>query len=208
MDTSIFNAINHFAQNTSPLHGVMLVWAVWLGVVVLAGLTVVSYIRARFLDDAAERVARLFWIPVGCLIALGLGQIVNHLVARPRPWQSLPQDTILVGKAYDYSFPSDHAIVIGGIVLGLYLAKDSLISFIALILGLTVGFARIYVGAHYPTDILGGMLIGGFVVGALSPLAIKLTLPLSKYMATTKFRPLVTSRPVPQETASRFAVKD
>ncbi len=205
MDVSLFKEINKWAVSTPALHGVFLVIAVWLGVVILAVLFVIAYVRARFLSEAPERVARLVWIPIGSLVALGVGQLLNHAVARPRPWQFVPGALILAGHPHDYSFPSDHGIVAGAIVMGIWLAKDSLIAGIATVFALFLGFTRVYVGAHYPLDVLGGLFIGAVVIAILSPLAFKVFNPMARKLAQGKLRWIITSRPKVEQTVTRFS---
>ncbi|HJA73268.1 MAG TPA: phosphatase PAP2 family protein [Candidatus Limosilactobacillus faecipullorum] len=105
-----------------------------------------------------------------CLIVFSgtfFNMIIKHIVLRPRP-----QHDILMHYA-GYSFPSGHSsgvvLVIGSTLLFLwashqtkYLEIFETCLIIALIL--LVGFSRIYVGAHYPSDVLGGWCLGAIVI--------------------------------------------
>ncbi len=88
----------------------------------------------------------------------GVGGIVKNIVARERPFQVLPHVHKLVG-AMAYSFPSSHASNTFAFATGMfYFFRAAAIPFLAL--ASIVSFSRIYVGVHYPSDVLGGMLWG------------------------------------------------
>ena len=62
------------------------------------------------------------------------------------------------------SFPSDHAVLFFGLAVGIY-AVSKRLGLIAILYTLIfIGLPRIFVGYHYPTDILGGMMIGGILM--------------------------------------------
>ncbi len=104
-----------------------------------------------------------FWVfAIASLGALIFNQGMKLLFTRPRPtlWQSLIQET-------SYSFPSGHALgasVVYGFLAYLlirrYPRRSHLVSGIAItIIGL-IGLSRLYLGVHYPTDILAGYIVG------------------------------------------------
>jgi membrane-associated phospholipid phosphatase len=88
----------------------------------------------------------------------GVGGIIKNIVARERPFQALPHVHKLVG-ALAYSFPSAHASNTFAFATGMfYFFRGAGIPFLAV--AAIVSFSRIYVGVHYPSDVLGGMLWG------------------------------------------------
>jgi undecaprenyl-diphosphatase len=87
----------------------------------------------------------------------------KHLFDRLRPCNGLPEVRIFWPCPHSYSFPSNHAANVFGAAffLGVFFRKGLWPMLGASVL---VGYSRVYVGEHYPLDILGGGLLGG--VGA------------------------------------------
>ncbi len=192
MDTRWYLDINRFARNTSWAHGFMAPYALWAGVMVLGLLLVVAWWRSR--REGPRAVAAVLWAAVGTLVAVGLNQPIAHLVGRVRPYDVLRGVEVLVPRAQDFSFPSDHATATGAIVCGLFLAGRRQLAWVATGLGALLVFARVYVGAHYPTDVVGGLIFGAIVVAVLYPLAMRLLVPLVERVAKTPVASLVTAR--------------
>lgn len=84
--------------------------------------------------------------------------ILKNLVARERPFDA---DTTLIPlvDAHDFSFPSGHTSASFAAAISLFVChkKEGIA---ALILAALIAFSRMYVGVHYPTDILGGIVTG------------------------------------------------
>ena len=181
LNTRLYLDINHFARDTSWAHGVAAPFAVWAGAALLGVLGLVAWWRARYLADAQERVRRVgaaLWALIGAVIAIGIAQPINHLVAERRPYYTLHGVEVLVGKTSDYAFPSDHGTLAGAMIVGLWLSRDRIVAWVTIAAGLLLWFDRVYVGAHYPGDVLGGLALGGLVVGVLYPLALLLGSPV------------------------------
>jgi undecaprenyl-diphosphatase len=112
----------------------------------------------------ASRSRRTGWqmaaivVVVGILLALGFNQVIVHLWARPRP---LVQDaaSLLVSRSADPSFPSDHATFAFAAATGLYLVRRRW-GIVAAVFAALVAFSRVYVGTHYPADVIAGAVIG------------------------------------------------
>lgn len=146
----------------------------------------------------------LFWIlmaltmiaikrtrPVGIRAAIGMVimGIVNNvfikiLVDRTRPYEVISGLDILIKKPVDASFPSGHTALAFTFTTVLLLSLPLImekkiarrISIAFIILSVLIAMSRLYVGVHYPSDVLGGLLLGigyGFLGNLLGGLLIK-----------------------------------
>ncbi len=107
--------------------------------------------------------------------AAGLGLLINqpiaHAVARLRPYLAHPTHAhLLIARSHDPSFPSDHATGALALAFGVWL-YDRTVGTMLLVLAAVLAFSRVYVGTHYPGDVLGGALIGIAVAAVLRLLA-------------------------------------
>lgn len=87
---------------------------------------------------------------------------MKNLVARTRPCDVNTAIQLLISHPTDYSFPSGHTAASFTAVAALYFSGDKKIWKAAIVLGILIAFSRMYLYVHYPTDILGGALIGIF----------------------------------------------
>jgi membrane-associated phospholipid phosphatase len=94
---------------------------------------------------------------LGFIIAIIFGELFKILIMQPRPDASF---YLVPEKLNDYSYPSGHALIVatGSVIalltLSLFIAVPLLIEAIA------VSYSRVYIGVHWPIDIVGGWILG------------------------------------------------
>jgi undecaprenyl-diphosphatase len=106
-----------------------------------------------------QRTVMMAMISIG--IVSGLMLLCNHYYFRTRPFDNLPASSIhlLFYKPTDSSFPSNLAAVLFAIAVAVCL-KNRKYGYWLLGLATLSSFGRVYVGVHYPLDILGGAALG------------------------------------------------
>lgn len=187
---SWFLAVNRFAEATPGLHAPMRTYAEY-GVGLFAALLLVAWWRARRDGDPATMAAAL-WAPVGALVALGLNQPLVNGFHEARPFTVFPHALMLVSHSPDYSFPSDHAVMAGAVTMGVLLTSRRL-GVVAAIAASVMAFARVYIGAHFPLDVVVGLLLGA-AVALLGWLALRrLLVTAVTGLTRTALRPLLTT---------------
>jgi len=128
---------------------------------------------------AASGVAALVWAPLSAAIAVLVNIPIRGFVERPRPFRDHQGLDVLVPGKTDYSFVSDHATIAMAMAVGLFVAHRKF-GLVGIVLALLEGFCRVYMGVHYPTDVVGGFALGTAVALLLSPVAMALLTPLAK----------------------------
>lgn len=86
--------------------------------------------------------------------------IIKNLVCRIRPYKINEAIKLLIDAPNDYSFPSGHTAAAFSAVLSLYHSGMKKLSVVALPLAVLIAFSRLYLYVHYPSDVLGGIVLG------------------------------------------------
>ena len=159
LDTRIFYAINDFARSTPWLHPIVAGYANY-GTILFLLLMLAGWWTARSAADP-HRMAAAVWAPFGVLVALAVNQPIADAVGEVRPCNAL-HDIVVLHCNTDAGFPSDHAVMAGAATVALWLVHRRL-GLIAVLASVAMGFARIYIGAHYPQDVLAGYALGATV---------------------------------------------
>jgi membrane-associated phospholipid phosphatase len=192
MDSSLFQSINRFADRTSWAHGIAKAYAN-NGIVLFAMGLLLSYLVARRAGDM-RALAGSVWAGCAALVALGIGQIIGNAVDRARPYATLPNVHVLIARTTDFSFPSDHATTVGAVAVGLVLVARRG-GAVVIAAALLMAFARVYVGAHYPLDVLAGLALGGAVAALGHVAVVPILARLGARLAASRLALLVTPRP-------------
>ncbi|MET7369309.1 phosphatase PAP2 family protein [Streptomyces sp. NPDC005566] len=162
-----FDRVMEFVGEYGIMLGMVLVvlWCWW------------SVRRRGTADDSVTAVAGLVWAPLAAGIALLVNIPIRGFVERRRPFYDHEGLDVLVAGKTDFSFVSDHATMAMAIAVGLFVANRKF-GLAAIALALLEGFCRVYMGVHYPTDVIGGFALGTSVALLLAPLAMMLLTPL------------------------------
>ena len=86
--------------------------------------------------------------------------ILKNVFCRIRPFDVNTAVQVLITKPRDFSFPSGHTSASFAAATALYLAKERKLFATTLVLACLIAFSRMYLYVHYPTDVLGGILLG------------------------------------------------
>ena len=159
-----------------------------------------STMRSGLLDSIMPYITKLgdggvFWIALALILlipkktrrtgaAMGIAMLIGliigngllkNIIARPRPFDIrdtiLPRNRLLVSPPTDYSFPSGHTLASFEAATALY--KDHTVyGFLAFVLAILIAFSRIYLQVHYPSDVLGGAILG-FLFGLLGSTIVR-----------------------------------
>ena len=158
-DTNVFLQVNkyHFALLDQFMilvtqFGRELVWPITIVVLFIFG------------GDTGKRAAIIMALVMITLIPIGI--LSKEIVARPRPF--IPNTEVILAADSQYAYPSGHSMIVAAgatvALAELYRNSSARMKAVAIALALeasVVCFSRIYVGAHYPLDVLGGILLGG-----------------------------------------------
>jgi undecaprenyl-diphosphatase len=159
LDDGLLSDVNSFARATGWLHPLVVGYAKY-GVALFALLLVIGLVVAR--GRSASALAAAGWACVATLLAVAVNQPVGNLVDEARPYATHPHLLVLASRTSDFSFPSDHAVMAGAVAAGLLLVSRRL-GLVAVVAAVAMAFARVYIAAHYPWDVVAGLAEGAAV---------------------------------------------
>ncbi|RLL67550.1 phosphatase PAP2 family protein [Streptomyces sp. Z26] len=138
--------------------------------------------RSADRETAVASMAALLWGPLAAGVAVLVNIPIRGLVERPRPFVDHKGLEVLVDGKTDYSFVSDHSTLVMALAVGLFMVHRRF-GLVGLALALFEGFCRVFMGVHYPTDVIGGLALGTAVALLLAPVALWLLTPLVRTVA-------------------------
>ncbi len=154
-DLALFNGIHAFAGRWFLLD-----WLAIFVAVYLAYLLVIIFLVLVIKEKKKKKRAYAFtWALLSLIISRGIiAEVIRFIYSRPRPFEALGFDPVFAAAKEGGAFPSGHMTGYAIFVLpAFYLNRKW--GWIYLVSVLSMGVARIYGGVHWPTDILGGLVI-------------------------------------------------
>ena len=163
---SAFLAVNAGAHAPALIISVARVLASW-SIYLAPALFVIAWVRR----DRAVRFV-LLDATLTALIGLSLAQAITAVWYHPRPFE-IGLGRQLLDHAAEASFPSDHATLMFGLAIPLLLGTQTRrLGAVVLALGFGVASSRIYLGVHFPLD-----MIGAFGVAVVATLLMRMVGP-------------------------------
>jgi membrane-associated phospholipid phosphatase len=153
-DVSLFRILNQvpaaLASVLTPLSHLVLP----AGILTVVVLTVV-YVVARNRSVLPVAVGA-----VAAAIAWALVHVAKAVADRPRPYEVVAGAVLRQEPAHGTSFPSSHTAVTVAVVIALVPFLPRALAVVGIGYAVLVGWSRVYLGVHYPLDVLGGAGIG------------------------------------------------
>ena len=110
-----------------------------------------------------KRDVKLLAIELAALLAVGFvtGDLTKIIFDRPRPFDTVVGIITRVSPPIDSSYPSGHALIVSmGASFAVIKFRRRIVTTLLTLEALVVSYSRVYVGVHYPLDVLAGVLLG------------------------------------------------
>ncbi|MGW1513368.1 phosphatase PAP2 family protein [Streptomyces sp. NPDC002394] len=162
------------------------------GLALFAVLMLAAWWQAR--GRGPERAARALAVPLITVAAFAVSSLLKLVVREARPCQSLHVTVLEACPAPgDWSFPSNHATLAAAAAVALLFVSRRL-GAVALVAAVLMAASRVWVGAHYPHDVLVGLLLGAAVAVLATSAVRRRQDALAERLARGPLRPLLAPR--------------
>lgn len=166
MNFGLFKDVHGLAGNR-VLDAVMRFSAQYLLFAVFATLALLLLVRLRG-QGLRAAVRDSLWPAAGLVLSYALGLLAAAIHPEARPFTTHPQVHPLIAHHPGQAFPSDHTTAAFAIALVVLAFLSQSIGVALLAAAALIGFSRIYVGVHYPSDILASLVVAVVGVGVVS----------------------------------------
>ena len=116
---------------------------------------IIAVIFYVFGGEKGKKIAFILFITV--IVTFFITQLLKLLIMRPRPYTQLTTLIVCTVES-DYSFPSGHSSISAAI--SYILGKEYNCLKYTMLIPILVGLTRIYLGVHYPSDVICGLVLG------------------------------------------------
>ncbi len=157
INIELFRMFNDLGKEVMFLNPIMIFFAKYMKYFLLFGIIMYWFTRER--ENRIMIISSMF----AFVVAEVFGAIAGAIHSNNQPFAELSNVNQLIGHAIDNSFPSDHAIEFFSICITFLLFKKNL-RYVWLAIAILVSISRVWVGVHYPADILVGAILG--IIGA------------------------------------------
>ncbi|WP_320420632.1 undecaprenyl-diphosphatase [Mammaliicoccus lentus] len=157
INIELFRMFNDLGKEVMFLNPIMIFFAKYMKYFLFFGIIMYWFTRKR--ENRIMIISSIF----AFVVAEVFGAIAGAIHSNNQPFAELSNVNQLIGHAIDNSFPSDHAIEFFSICITFLLFKKNL-RYVWLAIAILVSISRVWVGVHYPADILVGAILG--IIGA------------------------------------------
>lgn len=152
----LFNLINASANTPEWLIDFARFWAIY-AILLVPALLVIGWLRR-----SEEQHRSMLCALIACAMALVINNIITALWYHPRPFV-MPVGHTFIPHEPDASFPSDHMTIVMTMAISLLLMRETRRIGVGVVLvGLFIGWSRVFLGVHFPMDMAGGVLVAFF----------------------------------------------
>jgi undecaprenyl-diphosphatase len=187
VDRSAYTGVVNLAHRSPTwLNDSVSAWSTY-GLALSAVLLFAGWWRARRVGPVASVTALA--APFVVLLAYGVDSALKLLVREDRPCRSLRVATLEACPAPgDWSFPSNHAAIAAAAAVALLFVSRRLGAVAAVAAG-AMALSRVWVGAHYPHDVVAGIVVGALTAPLVMPALRRPAEALAPRLAATRLRP-------------------
>ncbi|MBP5868705.1 phosphatase PAP2 family protein [Streptomyces sp. LBUM 1478] len=184
------SVVNLALRSPSWLDDVVSAWSAY-GLALFGVLMAVGWWRARR-EGAAASVMALA-VPFVVVVAFGVDAGLKLLVREDRPCRSLDASTLEACPAPgDWSFPSNHAAIAAAAAVALLFVSRRL-GRLAAVAACAMALSRVWVGVHYPHDVVAGVVVGAVVSLLAMTVLRRYPQALALRITATRLRPLLVA---------------